>query len=62
MEIVLSQSVDQVKEYHRCGSSLDGIDLIIEYKDGKTESFRSNIHMFQKTVDEIQNHWKNKKQ
>lgn len=61
MEVTLNQPIDQIKEYRRCGNSFDGIDLIIEYKDGKTESFHSNIHMFQKTVDEIQKYWKLKK-
>lgn len=58
MEIKLNQNIDQIKEYRRCGSSMNGVDLIIEYKNGETESFHSTNHTFQKTVNEIQKYWK----
>lgn len=61
LEVKLSQNIDQIKEYHRCGSSMDGVDLTIEYKNGETESFHSSTHTFQKTVNEIQKYWNQSK-
>ena len=57
-EIIFDQSIENIKEYHRVGNSIDGIDLFVTYKDGITQRFHSYNHMFQQTIDKIKEEWK----
>jgi hypothetical protein len=52
----LSQPPENVKTYRRYGSSIDGLNIDIEYQDGSTQTLFTMQHMFENIVRQIKSH------